>query len=237
MKKDLEERLEQRASVVGQKLFDILEPLAEGKEAADGRKRAERFRDYSVEYTARTVEILDRKRDLNNSRILVLENGSGVMSHRLAVGDTDVVGASPDEQTARLAQSLNPFPSIIHRSLFAPLIEGEFDLIVDGGVLCLYPRSIMEPLIQHLASLCRRKMILEFRLPVPFFERIFGQRGTLDDSDLKIERTQIQEADIVYLLETTCGLIITERRQEAGRMLVKALRRPHSRQAYCSPLK
>lgn len=237
MKKELEERLEQRASVIGQRLFDILEPLAAGNEAADREKRAERFRDYSVEHTARTVEILDRKRDLSDSRILVLENGSGVLSRRLAAGDTDVVGASPDEQTARLAQSLNQFPSIIHRPVFNPLIEGEFDLIVDSGVLCCYPRSIMEPLVQHLASLCRRKMILEFRLPVPFFERFFGQHSTLDDNDLKIERAQMQEADIVYLLETACGLIITERRQEAGRMLVKALRRPHSRRAYCSPLK
>jgi hypothetical protein len=237
MKKELEERLEQRAAVIGQKLFEILEPLTAGKEVTDGRKRAERFRDYSVEYTARTVEILDLKRDLKNSRILVLENGSGVLSRRLAAGDTDVVGASPDEQTARLAQTLNQFPSIIHRTLFNPLIEGEFDLIVDSGVLCCYPRSVMEPLVQHLASLCRRKLILQFRLPVPFLERFFGQRNTLDDSDLKIERTQMQETDIVYLLETTCGLIITERRQEAGRMLIKALRRPHSRQAYCSPLK
>jgi len=238
MKKELEERLEQRAALIGQKLAEILAPLrVEAGKPGEGLKRAERFRDFSVEYTARTVEILDLKRDLKESRILVLENGSGVMSCRLAAGDTDVVGAAPDTATAALAGSLNPFPSIIYRSLFDPLIEGEFDLIVDSGVLCCYPRALLEPLVQHLASLCRRKMILEFRLHQPLSERLFGPRDRLDDSDLKIERTRMSEPEIVYLLETTCGLIITERRTEAGRMLVKALRRPHSRQAYSSPLK
>ena len=109
--------------------------------------------------------------------------------------------------------------------------------MVDCGLLAYYPRAEMETLVQHLASICRRKMILEFRLAVPFFERLFGSRSALDDSDLRLEHTVMPEEEIVYLIETGCGMIITERRAESGRMLVKALRKPHSRQAYTSPLK
>lgn len=239
MKKEIEQRLEDRAGVIGQKLEKILTPLSEDRDSRNPEafRRAERFRDYSVEFTSRMVDALDQRRDLADSRILVLENGSGVMSHRLAAGDTDVVGATPCEATARLAGLINPFPSIIYRPLFQPLVTDSYDLVIDSGLLAFYSRRLLEPLVQHLASLCRRKMVLEFRLPVPLMKRLFGSRSPLDDSDLRLDPTLMTEPEIVSLIETDCGMIITERRIDAGRMIVKALRKPHSRQAYSSPLK
>ena len=239
MKKEIEERLEEHAGVIGEKLEKLLLPLLDKQNDSEPEayRRAQRFREYSVEVTARMVDALDRKRDLAESRILVLENGTGVMSHRLAAGDTDVVGATPNQGTADLARRINSFPSIIYRPLFQPLVVESFDLVMDSGLLAFYPRRLLEPLVQHLASLCRRKMVLEFRVQTPFFERFFSQRSTLDDSDLHLAPTVMAEPEIVNLIEAGCGMIITERRVDAGRMLIKALRKPHSRQAYFSPLK
>jgi hypothetical protein len=225
----LDSRFEERCQALGARLEEVIRPLVEkpaGQE--EENRRAERFKQYCQDFTRRVIDNLDLKRDLNESRILVLDNGMGTLARRLAEGKTDVVSASPTEATARLAAALNPYPSIIYRTLGQKLLDERFDLIIDTGILSYFPREIMEYLVPRLAGSCRRKLILEFRIRRPWLTSLFDRNDRYHDFRLTLGQTFYDEDESVSLIETVCGMLITERRTEGSSLLVKALRKPHT---------
>ena len=173
----VEQQIIQFSERLSGRLVQLVLPLVEPGPA--GKKQIEAaqvFRRNSQEMAERVFSMLDRRRDLDETRILVLENGTGYLARKLAEGgEVDIVSAAPTEQLAELAERLNPYPSIIYRSFKPYPTTEEFDLIVGTGIIACYPKDVARLLLQSLASFCRRKLITELPLFLPWFRRINSQ--------------------------------------------------------------
>ena len=223
----LENELEEYSKRLEKTLEKIVQPLLAPEAVNEKNKSAAaKFRLFCLDYAERIMSLLDPERDLVDSRILVLDNGTGILARKLAGSDVDIVAASPGQNLARLAQQLNPYPSIIYKWFDPYPPEEHFDLIIDSGILSYYPRRVLEAFLVRLAGFTRRKIIIEFTLALPWYRRfILRQPSSLREVDTP--RTSLTEEEIFSLLETTCAMIISDRNTVGTSFLVKALRRPH----------
>ena len=220
----MEQQLEKYSSELGEKLEIIIRPLAEPEKAERKEKEAaEEFKLYSLGLADRVVSMLDPGRDLSGSRVLVLENGTGFLARRLAEKNVDVVATAPTRSLARLAGRLNPYPSIIYK-WFNPFPATEqFDIIIGTGILAFYPKQLTKTLLESLASFCKRKLIIELPLSLNWYHRLF-QREVNPGS---LELTGFTSKEVFYLIENTCGMLISEHRSTGGKLLIKALKKAH----------
>ncbi|HUU26595.1 MAG TPA: hypothetical protein VM123_02180 [archaeon] len=224
-KPEMGKELAERSSLLGESLEKIIEPLLEARSAKE-KSEAHTFQLLCQNYAGQVIELLDPERDLSESRILVLENGTGILARRLADRDVDIISAAPTENTARLAERLNPFPNIIYKWLepFPP--EEEFDLVIDSGILTFYPPELVGELLPRLAAFCRRKLIVTFRLALPWYRRWRKLEKGCYLRSLESAVHRYSEEEITSLIETTCGMILTDRRESGRNLLVKAIKKP-----------
>jgi len=214
----LSERLEQL-------ILPLLEPGQAGKKQLD---TAAVFRENSLAMVERVMSLLDRQRDFQDSRILVLENGTGYLARRLAEsGEVDVVSAAPTDKLAELASRMNSYPNIIFRSFNPYPTTEEFDLIVGSGIIACYPKETAIVLLQSLAAFCRRKLITELPLYMPWLRRIFHQENVSVGSEGGLELSRFNRKEVIDLIEQSCGLLISEQRIGGGKMIFKAIRKAH----------
>jgi hypothetical protein len=220
----LEQQLEKYSSELGEKLERIIRPLAEPEKAERKEKEAaEEFKLYSLGLADRVVGMLDLGRDLSGARILILENGTGFLARRLAERDVDVVATAPTRNLARLAGRLNPYPSIIYK-WFNPFPATEqFDIIIGTGILAFYPKQLTKTLLESLASFCKRKLIIELPLSLNWYDRLFQRKVNPGG----LELTGFTSKEVFYLIENTCGMLISEHRSVGGKLLIKALKKAH----------
>lgn len=177
----------------------------------------------------RVFELLDKTRDLNESSILVLDNGTGYLPRKLAQGDTDVVAVELTEKLKKSAAALNSYPSIIYKKTNPFLLTQEFDLIIDSGILCHFDQQIVNYFLPRLASYSKRKMILGFNLEIPWYLRFFAGFAKRDAECRNPEESCFNENEITRLIETSCDMLLTERNLSGSSLLIKALKKPHSR--------
>ena len=216
------ERLSQRME---QLVLPLLEPGQAGKKQLD---TAAVFRENSMALAERVISMLDRRRDLQESRILVLENGTGFLAKRLAEsGEVDVVSAAPTEKLAELASNLSSYPNIIYRSFNPYPTTEEFDLIVGTGIIACYPKETARVLLQSLAAFCRRKFITELPLYTPWLRRLFHWEKVSVGSEGGLELSRFNRREIYEIIEHSCGLLISEQRTGGGKMIFKAIRKAH----------
>ncbi|MFC1614698.1 hypothetical protein ACFL5K_05320 [Gemmatimonadota bacterium] len=177
----------------------------------------------------RVFELLDKTRDLNETSVLVLDNGTGYLPRRLAQGDTDVVAVELTEKLKKHAVALNSYPSIIYKKTNPFLLTQEFDLILDSGILCHFHPEIINYFLPRLACYSRRKMILGFSLERPWYLRFFSGSLKRDSEFKNPHESRFNENEITKLIETSCDMLLTERNLSGSSLLIKALRKPHSR--------
>ena len=220
----MEQQLEKYSSELGEKLERIITPLAEPEKAERKEKEAaEEFKLYSLGLADRVVGMLDLGRDLSGARILVLENGTGFLARRLAEKDVDIVATAPTRNLARLAGRLNPYPSIIYKWFNPFPATEEFDIIIGTGILAFYPKQLTKTLLESLASFCKRKLVIELPLSLNWYHRLF-QRNINPGG---LELTGFTSKEVFYLIENTCGMLISEHRSTGGKLLIKALKKAH----------
>jgi len=187
-----------------------------------------KFIGHCREHTARVFELLDKTRDLTESRLLVIDNGTGCLPRSLAEGDTDVVAVELTDNLKKSATALNNYPNIIYRKTNPLLIAEEFDLIIDSGILCHFPPQILNHFLPRMARFCRRKMIVEFRLTRPWHLRLFPGAVDADRVCPDLAEFRFSRNDIQTLIEVSCDMLLTERNLSGTSILVKALKKPHS---------
>jgi len=201
----LEQQLEKYSNQLGKKLERIILPLAEPVKAEKKEKEAaEEFKLYSLGLADRVIGMLDPSRDFSGSRVLVLENGTGLLARRLAEIEMDVVATAPTRNLARLAAQLNPYPSVIYKWFNPFPATEEFDIIIGTGILAFYPKQLAKTLLESLASLCKRKLIFELPLSLNWYHRLF-QRQAYPGG---LEMTGFTRKEIFFLIETTCGMLM-----------------------------
>ena len=227
--REVEQQLIQFSARLSERLEQLVLPLLEPGQA--GKKQLDSaavFRESSLALAGRVMEFLDRRRDLQETRILVLENGTGFLARRLAEsGEVDVVSAAPSEKLAELASRLSSYPNIIFRSFNPYPTTEEFDLIVGTGILACYPKETAKVLLQSLAAFCRRKIITELPLYTPWLRRIFHRERVTAGSEGGLELSRFNRREIFEIMENACGLLISEQRTQAGKMIFKAIRKAH----------
>ena len=180
------------------------------------------------EHAARVLGLTDETRDMSESRILVIDNGTGYLPRSLAEGDADIVAIELTEKLKRSAVFLNSYPSIVYKKTNPLLVTEEFDLIIDSGILCYLHPEILSFFLPRLAGLSRRKMILEFRLTRPWYLNLLPKALVSDTECLDLEVSRYSQSDIFNLIENSCDMLLTERNEHGTSLLVKALRKPHS---------
>ena len=229
--REVEKQIVQFSQRVSERLEKLVKPLLEPGQA--GKRELEAagiFRDNSLALAGRVMSLLEPRRDLNETRILVLENGTGYLARRLAEGgEVDVVSAAPTEEMAEMAGRLNPFPNIIYRSFNPYPTTEEFDLIVGTGIIACYPKEVARLLLQSLAAFCRRKLITELPLFRPWFRRIFHWEKVSVGSEGGLEVSRFRRTELYELIENSCGLLISEQRTQRGKMIFKAIRKVHQK--------
>ena len=232
MEINLEVELAACSRILGESLEKLIRPLLE-KRPSPENSPAQSFKLFSRDFARQVLAFLDPQRDLSASQILVLENGTGILARLLAERDVDIVAAAPTENTARLANLLNPYPSIIYRwfNPFPPV--DSFDLIIDSGILPYYPAGLVCELLHFLAGPCRRKMIVPFRTKLPWYQRRPGREKSPASSGFEpAEGCVFSRKEIAALIEKDCGMILSETREAlGGTILVKALKIPPSRRS------
>ncbi len=231
-------RLDESTRELGGKLERVIRPLTLENGGGGEGSLSRIFLLYCRDWASRVLELLE-PRDLEEKRILVLENGAGVLARCLAEsGDVDVTALAPTETAARLAQYLNPFPSIVYRrgNPFEP--GEEFDLILDSGLLLYYPPELVRAFLPRLAVFCRRKLVLSFHLSPPWYRRIMGgDRGLFGELEPpEAGGSGFSEKEISYLLEFPCRMLFDGSAPAGGEaggrnILVKAHRSPLSHPA------
>ena len=221
----MEKQLKKYSSQLGEKLEKIIMPLAQTEEVERKEKEAaEEFKLYSLGLADRVLSMLDPDRDLSNSRVLILENGTGFLARRLAErGDVDVVATAPTRSLSRLAGQINPYPSIIYKWFNQFPATEEFDIIIGTGILAFYPKQLTRTLLESLASFCKRKLIIELPLSMPWHYRLFQRQ--LNPGGLEL--TGFNSKEVFSLIENTCGMLISEHRTIRGKLLFKALKKAH----------
>lgn len=220
----MEQQLEKYSNQLGEKLERIILPLAKPEKAEKKEKEAaEEFKLYSLGLADRVISMLDPVRDVSGSRVLVIENGTGFLSRRLAEIDMDVVAVTPTRKLARLAAQLNPYPSIIYKWFNPFPATGEFDIIIGTGILAFYPKQLTNTLLESLASFCKRKLIFELPLYLPWHRRLFQRRTNPGG----LEMAGFTTKEIFFLIENTCEMLISEHRSTGGKLLFKALKKAH----------
>ncbi len=227
--REVEQQIIQFSQRVSERLEKLVMPLLEPGQA--GKKEQESatiFRDNSLALAERVISLMEPRRDLDGTRVLVLENGTGYLARRLAEsGEVDVVSSAPTEQMAEMASRLNPYPSIIYRS-FNPYPTTEtFDLIVGTGIIACYPKDTAQLLLQSLAAFCRRKLITELPLYRPWLRRIFHWEKVSVGSEGGLDLSRFKRVELFDLIENSCGLLISEHRTQGGKMIFKAIRKVH----------
>ncbi len=229
--REVEQQIIQFSQRVSERLEKLVMPLLEPGQAAKKQQEAAAiFRDNSLALAERVMSLLDPRRDLQDTRVLVLENGTGSLARKLAEGgEVDVVSAAPTQQMAEMASSLNPYPNIIYRS-FNPYPTTEaFDMIVGTGIIACYPKDTARLLLQNLAAFCRRKLITELPLLRPWFRRIFHREKVSVGSEGGLDLSRFKRVELFDLIENSCGLLISEYRTQSGKMIFKAIRKVHQR--------
>jgi len=220
----LEQQLEKYSNQLGKKLESIIRPLADEVKAEKKEKEAaEEFKLYSLGLADRVINMLDPGRDFSGSRVLVLENGTGLLARRLAETDMDVVAAAPTRNLARLAGQFNPYPSIIYKWFNPFPATEEFDIIIGTGILAFYPKQLTKTLLESLAGFCKRKLIFELPLSLSWYHRLFQPQANPGG----LEMTGFTRKEIFFLIENTCGMLISEHRSAGGKLLFKALKKAH----------
>lgn len=178
--------------------------------------------------TDTVIELLDLPRDLDESRVLVIDDGSGVMPKALAeAGNADVVALELSKELLDSAKQLNGYPSLIFKEASELLADEDFDLIVDFGVLSLFSHEVLNGLLKHLASHCRRKMIVCFYLEVSWQDRFFSKVPRFNSECQKIYKTHYQDGESVALIETACSMVVSERKSVGSSILLKAIKKAY----------
>ena len=215
--------------LIGSCLEKKVLPLVEaGQQPEDQNMEDSRLVRHCREYANRVFELLDESRDLCESRILVLDNGTGYLPRRLAEGETDIVAVELTDKLKKSALFLNSYPSIVYKKTNPLLLTEEFDLIIDSGILCHLHPEILTVYLPRLARFSRRKMILEFRHTRPWHMRLLSRNldSEIECQDLEIFR--FSQNDILNLIENSCDMLLTERNVRGTSVLIKALRKAHS---------
>jgi hypothetical protein len=228
MEINLEVELAGRSRILGESLEKLIRPLLETNSSPENSP-SQSFKLFSRDFARQVLAFLDPQRDLSASQILVLENGTGILARLLAERDADIVAAAPTENTARLANLLNPYPSIIYR-WFNPLPPVEnFDLVLDSGILPYYPASLIRELLPFLATTCRRKMIVPFCLKSPWYQRRLSKRKNQASGGFPIaEECVFSRTEVAALIEKDCGMTLYATREALeGSILIKAIKTPY----------
>ncbi|MBW7997596.1 MAG: hypothetical protein FVQ81_13660 [Candidatus Glassbacteria bacterium] len=224
-----EQQIIQFSERLSERLEQLVLPLVEPGQAEKKQlDAAQVFSRNSQAMAERVFGMLDHTRDLHETRVLVLENGTGYLARKLAEnGEVDVVSTAPTEALAELASRLNPYPNIIYRSFNPYPTTEEFDLIVGTGIIACYPKDTARLLLQSLTAFCRRKIITELPLYLPWFRRLFRWEKVSVGSEGGLELSRFNRKELFDLIENSCGLLISEHRTQQGKMIFKAIRKVH----------
>ena len=223
--KELRQRLKEQIRQVSECLESKVISLAETAESNGSVETGKsacllQCRDFSD----RVFELLDLTRDLDETSILVLDDGTGFLPGRLAEGDTDIVAIELSEKLKKNAMVLNNGPNIIYKKTNPFMISQQYDLIIDSGIFSYFDPEVLEYFLPRLARFSKRKMILEFRLNKPWYLRLFSAKA--EHCEMELFRYSYNE--IAELIETVCGMLLTERNLSGTSLLIKALKKPHS---------
>jgi hypothetical protein len=223
--KELRQRLKEQIRQAGEYLESQVAALVETAESngpVETEKSAYllRCRDFSD----RVFELLDLTRDLDETSLLVLDNGTGYLPGRLAEYDTDIVAVELSDKLKKSAGTLNTGPNIIYKKTNPFLISQQYDLIVDSGILRYFDQEVLNYFLPRLARYGRRKMILEFRLNRPWYLHLFSGKARHSEP----EEFRYSYTEITGLIETSCDMLLTQRNLSGSSLLVKALKKPHS---------
>ena len=174
------------------------------------------------------VDLLELPRDLDESRVLVIDDGSGILPKALAEkANADVVAIELSKELVESAKKLNGYPSLVIKEATELLTDEDFDLIVDCGVLSLFSREVLNGLLKHLASHCRRKMIVCFYLEISWQDRFFSKVPRFRNECQKLYKTTYQNGDSVALIETACSMVVSERKSVGSSILLKAIKKAY----------
>ncbi len=109
--------------------------------------------------------------NLHNSKICDAGCGVGSLSLPLANAGAEVYGSDISEKMIQEAKNRSSNPQNPTYSVSdLESLAGEYDIVICLDVLIHYPLSELEPMIGHLASLAKSKLILSFAPSTPYLD-------------------------------------------------------------------
>jgi len=119
----------------------------------------------------KVIDWLKADGNLTNSKICDAGCGVGSLSFPLAIAGAEVYGSDISEKMvseakSRATDSHNPSFSVSDLEF----ITGEYDIVICLDVLIHYPLTEVEPMIEHLGSLAKSKLILSFAPSTPYLD-------------------------------------------------------------------